>query len=417
MTTPPGFSVLTQGKVNPVLDTRRNIMCGALAFGLVGCVAPPPAPRPQTAITALEPPEFVTWRQAFIPRATAQGISPEIADRALGMVQFLPDVIRLDRRQVEFTRSTEDYLAITASAPRITEGQQQLRRHQQILAAIEAKYQVDRHIIVAIWGIESRYGSRMGDFPVLSALATLAFDGRRRVFFEKQLIAALRIVQRGDIAPERMTGSWAGAMGHTQFIPTSFNQFAVDFDGDGRRDIWSSDPGDALASAASYLRRNGWRQSAIWGQEVLGAGDLTGTRDLTEWRAQGVTDTTGRPVSGSGPAQIIPTSGPRFLVRHNFNVLKTYNNATRYAIGVGHLADRLRGDPGLVTAFAPDANGLTLADRKRLQTLLARRGFDIGEADGVIGAKTTAAIEAFQRRMGLTIDGQATRALLQRLGG
>jgi lytic murein transglycosylase len=256
--------------------------------------------------------------------------------------------------------------------------------------------------------------------PVISALSTLAYEGRRAEFFEAQLVAALRILQAGDVTPARMTGSWAGAMGHTQFIPTSYLAYAVDWDGDGRRDIWSDDPSDALASAAAYLSRSGWVRGLLWGTEVvlpegidqglLGRGK---GRAAAEWEALGVRAAEGGRLPAAG--SILAREGAAFLLTQNFNVILRYNNAETYGIGVGHLSDRLRGAGPIRARFGPDAAGMTKADRQELQRLLTAAGFDTGGTDGVIGAKTRAAIEAFERASGLPVTGEPSIALLRRL--
>ena len=222
---------------------------------------------------------------------------------------------------------------------------------------------------------------------MISATSTLAFDGRRGAFFEKQLIEALRILQSGDVTPANLTGSWAGAMGHTQFIPTSYQAFAVDFTGDGKRDIWSDDPSDSLASTAAYLSRNGWQSGTGWGREAA-----------------------------DGALQPQP-GGPRFAVSRNFRVIKTYNNSDNYAIGVGHLADRIAGGGPLRGSFPPDRYGLTKEDRIALQRRLTQRGFDTGGVDGVLGTKSRAAITAYQTSQGLPATGDPSVALLRSLGG
>ncbi|EEE38389.1 peptidoglycan binding domain protein [Rhodobacteraceae bacterium KLH11] len=333
------------------------------------------------------------WVAGFKTRAAAQGISQTTLNRAFQGAGYLPEVIERDRNQVEFKRSLEDYLAIAASDERISTGKQMLARHAATLSQIEAKYGVDKEIVVAVWGLESRYGARRGDVPVISATSTLAYDGRRGAFFEKQLLAALQIIQEGDTSPANMTGSWAGAMGHTQFIPTSYLAYAVDFTGDGRRDIWSEDPADSLASTAAYLARAGWVRGQPWGGEV---GTVSGT-----------------PVAVLQPQM----PGPRIAVFRNFQVIKRYNNSDSYAIGVGHLADRIAGGPPFQASFGPDATGLTLQDRKELQRRLTSTGYDTQGADGVIGKNTEAAISAYQQANGLAVTGKPSVALLQRLGG
>ncbi|MEL7211929.1 MAG: lytic murein transglycosylase [Pseudomonadota bacterium] len=377
--------------------TRRLFGLGFIAFGATACSDT--APRAVTGSTFatglpadLRPvpnASYDAWVAAFRGRALRQGISERTLNAAFQGTGFLPGVVRRDRNQTEFSRSLEDYLSIAASDERIAKGRRAFARHRNTLQTLEARYGVDAEIITAIWGLESFFGERRGDVPVISATSTLAFDGRRGAFFERQLIAALRIIQNGDIPARQMTGSWAGAMGHTQFIPTSYEAYAVDFTGDGRRDIWSDDPSDALASAAAYLQRNGWVRGLSWGQEVTGA----------------VSGTVLQPQPG----------GPRFQTTRNFNVIKRYNNSDAYAIGVGHLADRIGGAGPLRTSFPPDANGLTKDDRITLQQRLTARGFDTQGADGVIGANTTAAIEAYQASRGLPVTGRPSPEMLRAL--
>ncbi len=332
---------------------------------------------------------YDAWVASFRDRAAGQGIAPDTLALAFRSAGYVPGVITRDRNQTEFTRTLEDYLSISVSEERVAKGRAAFARHRGTLAALEDRYGVDAEIIAAIWGVESFYGERRGDVPVISATSTLAFDGRRGAFFEQQLIAALKIIQNGDILPARMTGSWAGAMGHTQFIPTSYLQFAVDFSGDGRRDVWSEDPTDALASTAAYLQRNGWIRGVRWGREVTG--------------------------SASGPAIQPQPGGPRFETTGNFRAIKRYNNSDAYAIGVGHLADRIGGAGTLQSAFPPDVHGLTKADRIALQDRLTALGFDTEGTDGVLGAKTEAAIRSYQSSRGLPVTGTPSRALLQSL--
>ncbi|MEQ3711706.1 lytic murein transglycosylase, partial [Tateyamaria sp.] len=280
-------------------------------------------------------------------------------------------------------------LSIAASDERVSKGRAAYSRHRDTLAAVEKRYGVAPEIVTAIWGLESFFGERRGSVPVVSATSTLAFDGRRGAFFEKQLVAALKILQSGDVAASDLKGSWAGAMGHTQFIPTSYQAFAVDFTGDGRRDIWSDDPSDSLASTAAYLSRNGWTRGLKWGTEGVGPG-----RSLT-------------PQPG----------GPTFSVTSNFNVIKRYNNSDSYAIGVGHLADRIAGGGPIRASFPPDKYGLVKDQRISLQERLTARGFDTGGADGVIGPNSRTAISAYQTSIGVEATGDPSLALLQSLGG
>ncbi|MBB96339.1 MAG: peptidoglycan-binding protein [Rhodobacteraceae bacterium] len=368
---------------------RRWMIAGLAASGLAACSGGG-SPAVARSYTPLPNAGFDAWLDGFRGRALASGVSQGTIDRAFRSAGYLPEVIERDRNQTEFRRSLEDYFALTASDEKVATGRQMMSRHGTTLSAIESRYGVEKQIVVAIWGIESQYGARRGDVPVISAAATLAYDGRRRQLFESQLIGALKILQAGDVSPEGLVGSWAGAMGHTQFIPTSYLAFAVDFTGDGRRDIWSDDPTDALASAAAYLDRNGWRYGQPWVVEAL-----PGT---------------------SGGSVIQPQSpGPSFRTYANFGTIKTYNNSTNYALAVGYLANRIAGAGPLQTPFGPDAGGLTQADRQELQRRLTRAGYDTGGDDGVLGPKSQAAISAYQRANGLPVTGQGTAELLARL--
>ncbi|MDG1420508.1 MAG: lytic murein transglycosylase [Tateyamaria sp.] len=330
---------------------------------------------------------YDNWVATFRERAARQGFSQELLSNSFRGTGYLPGVIKRDRNQVEFKKSLEDYLSIAVSDERVLKGRAAFSRHQSSLKAIEDAYGVSAYIVTAIWGLESFYGERRGDVPVISATSTLAYDGRRGDFFEKQLIAALKILKYGDTTSANLKGSWAGAMGHTQFIPTSYLSFAVDFTGDGRRDIWSSDPSDALASTAAYLSKNGWKKGLRWGDEV---------------------------VNGSPSGTIIQpqADGPRFSTTANFQVIKSYNNSDAYAIGVGHLADRIAGAAGLRTSFPPDEYGMTKNDRIALQKSLTKSGFDTGGSDGVIGPKTIQAISDYQRSRGLAVTGKPTLSMI-----
>ena len=368
---------------------------------------------------------FANWVAAFRARARAAGISDRTFDAAFAGARYLPDSIERDRNQAEFTRPLADYMATAASDARVSNGRENVSRYAGILAAIDTRYGVEGHVVTAVWGMESNYGQRRGDIPLISTLATLAYDGRRGRFFEQQLIAALGILQRGDVAPRDMTGSWAGAMGHTQFIPTSFEAYAVDFNGDGRRDIWSDDPTDALASTAAYLRRFGWRRGQPWGVEVMlprgfdyGQSARAVTRSPDAWNAQGVRGADGRPVQNYGDADLItPTGagGPAFLIFRNFDVISRYNNAEAYIIGVGHLGDRIRGMGPLAARWPAGERQLGRAERRELQQRLTDAGFSTQGVDGQIGPNSRNAIRAYQRSQGLIPDGHPSVGLLQRL--
>ena len=406
--------------------TRRSAISGLMAALLSACVGGSSGtkPRVDAVMRAVPNAGYDAWVADFRGRALSRGVSAATYDNAFASAGFLPDVIDRDRNQTEFTRTTQDYLAIAASDERISKGRAAVARSSGVLAQIENRYGVEAHVVAAVWGLESFFGERRGSVPVISALSTLAYDGRRADFFEQQLVAALKILQSGDTTPAQMTGSWAGAMGHTQFIPTSYQAFAVDFTGDGRRDIWSDDPTDALASTAAYLSKSGWTRGQPWGTEVrLPSGFNTGLagrgKGRSDWADLGVTRADGGALANHGAASLIlpaGAGGPALLLYRNFNVILRYNNAENYAIGVGHLADRLNGGGPLRGNFPPDANGMTIDQRQQLQLRLSAAGFDTEGSDGVIGKKTTAAIAAFQQSRGLAVTGQPSLELLAMLG-
>ncbi|CUI01507.1 lytic murein transglycosylase [Leisingera aquaemixtae] len=378
--------------------------------------------EPQPAAAELN---FQGWIQGFRDRALAQGISAPVLDSAFAGVSYDPEVIRRDRNQSEFTKTIWEYLDSAASELRVKNGKAAVRENQARLDQIEAKYGVEKEIVVAVWGLESSYGTFRGKMDVIRSLATLAFDGRRGAFFEGQLVAALKILQAGDVAARKMTGSWAGAMGHTQFIPTSYLDYAVDFTGDGKRDIWSDNPADALASTAAYLKQFGWVKGQPWGVEVAlpkGFDYTLADRDIeklpSEWAALGIKGLDGRAVTDHGKASILlpaGSAGAAFMIFQNFSVLERYNTADAYVIGVGHLADRIKGGTPIQSSWPRSDRALTRAEREELQQRLSSAGFDTEGVDGRIGPKTIGAVRAYQVANGLTADGYASPRLLQRL--
>lgn len=381
---------------------------------------------PEAILAATTNPGFKRWVAQFRGRAVAAGIKAPVFDRAFRRAEYDTKVIERDRNQSEFTKTIFEYLDSAASQKRIANGLAALAEHGDKLAAIEARYGVDKEVVAAIWGLESAYGEFRGDTSIVSALATLSYDGRRGRFFESQLIAALKILQAGDVSEENMTGSWAGAMGHTQFIPTSYLLYAVDFTGDGRRDIWSEDPSDALASTAAYLAKFGWQKGKPWGVEVkLPDGfdfELAGRkiRKLpNDWAALGVTDMDGRAVPDAfGRGSILLPAGARgaaFMIFKNFSVIERYNAADAYVIGVGHLSDRLKGKGPIRASWPRGDRGLTFKERKEMQRLLTSLGFNTRGVDGKIGPNSISAIKSFQKSVGLAPDGYASLEILKRL--
>ncbi|WP_127113103.1 lytic murein transglycosylase [Shimia sediminis] len=369
---------------------------------------------------------FQHWISGFRSRALSAGIQASVFDAALTGVKYNADVIQKDRNQSEFTKTIWDYLDSAASDARIRNGKAALNTHRKKLEAIERRYGVDKEVVVAIWGLESAYGGYRGNTPTIEALATLAYDGRRGEFFEEQLIAALKILQNGDVSARNMTGSWAGAMGHTQFIPTSYLNFAVDFTGDGKRNIWSDDPSDALASTAAYLAKSGWQKGKPWGVEVRlpkGFDYLLANRDTlkrpSDWAKLGIKDVNGRAVPNNhGKGSILlpaGSNGAAFMIFNNFDAIETYNTADAYVIGVGHLADRIDGGPAIKGTWPRQDRALTLKERTELQKRLTRSGFDTVKIDGKIGPLTINAVRDYQVAKGMTPDGYASLTLLKTL--
>lgn len=367
---------------------------------------------------------FAGWLSGFSTNARSAGVS-DAALKALGRAEYLPSVIKSDRRPAETARSLQDYISSAASPQRIKGGQRALSRYPTLLKKIERKYGVPKGVIVAIWGMESSYGAVRGSASVLSTLATLAYEGRRRDLFEAELLAALQILTAGDVSPSRMKGSYAGAMGHTQFMPSSYLAHAEDFNRDGARDIWSDDPTDALASTAAYLRAKGWVKGQPWAIEVrLPKGfdlALTGriySRRLRDWGKLGVTNVAGNPLTGAASgALILPAgpTGPVFMIFQNFHVLKTYNYADSYVIGVGHLSDRLAGGSAIRASYPKKPWGMTTKERQALQKRLNDLGFQAGRPDGVIGEKGRAAIRAYEASRGMPVTGVPSAQLLASL--
>lgn len=357
--------------------------------------------------------------------AAAKGVRGETFDTYTA--QLSPDmaVIGFLDAQPEFVTPIWDYLAALVDEERVADGRAMLAQWKDVLAGVERRYGVDAATVVAVWGVESNYGRNFGNRPLLTSLSTLSCFGRRQGFFRGEFFTTLKIVQEGHVAPERLTGSWAGAFGHTQFMPSTFMRLAVDFDGDGRRDLVDSVP-DALASTANFLARAGWNSDLPWGFEVslpagmaLADSGRRNKRPVSEWAARGVKRLDGRPMpAGATPAGLLLPAGedgPAFLVTRNFDALYSYNAAESYGLAIAHLSDRLRGGDPFTTPWPTDDPGLSRAERRELQQLLIARGHDIGEADGMIGARTREAIKLEQAKLGLEADGRAGQRVLQTL--
>lgn len=399
--------------------------------------APAPAPAAPAPSAAIQPPtasgdlQFDAWAGQFFDRAVAAGLSPEFVQRQMASLTPDPRVAALDNRQPEFSKPLSDYIRGTVTDGRATIGQRD-RTAVPHLTEIEQRFGVPREVVLGIWAMESGFGATQGHFDVIRSMATLAAQGRRREFAEDQLIAALKLIASGEVTREQLHGSWAGAMGQTQFIPTTFVSTAVDGDGDGRRDIWNSAP-DALASAANLLRTGGWTPGQDWAREVAAPpgfdfGLTEGPKKTPqEWAALGVRRADGLPwpdADKDTPAELIaPTgaTGPLFLLFPNHFVIRKYNNSVAYALAVGLLADRFSGRSGVVHAW-PAETPLSLVDRMTAQRALAALGFDPGGADGLVGLKTRNALRAWQKSRGLVADGylsaeMVTRLKVEALGG
>jgi membrane-bound lytic murein transglycosylase B len=367
---------------------------------------------------------FAKWVADFRATARAEGISDATLRSAFDPVRYLPRVIELDGAQPEFTRTVWDYLDNAVTPQRVATGQDKLLQVRTEAEAAAARYGVPPAVVVAIWGMESNYGGNYGNTPVIDALATLGFEGRREEWARRELIAALKILDSGDIARDRMVGSWAGAMGQTQFLPSNFLAYAVDADGDGRRDIWGSMP-DVVASTANFLSRSGWQAGVPWGVEVrlppgfdYGRADTSVRQSTAQWTAEGLRAVDDQPLPAFAEATVLLPAGargPAFLTGPNFRAVLRYNNSSNYALAVGLLAQRLAGGPGVQAPWPRDLPALTRSQMVELQTALNQRGFATGAADGVMGPATREGLRRYQRSVGLAADGYPSAELLQRL--
>lgn len=361
--------------------------------------------------------------------ALSSGVSGDAYD--LYTANLDPDMTVIEKLnyQPEFSTPIWDYLSGLVDQERVDLGKQKLAQYSKELQRVQAQYGVDPATVVAVWGVESNFGDISGKYPLVQALGTLSCYGRRQAYFRGEFYSALRILQAGHISEEKLKGSWAGAFGHTQFMPSTFERLAVDFDGDGRRDIVDSAP-DALASTANFLKKGGWQTGLPWGFEVkLPDGfndDGEGRRNkraLSTWQARGLTRIDGSPLvqgnlSVSSPAGLLTpagVNGPAFLVFKNFDAIYGYNAAESYALAIAHLSDRLRGAAPFVASWPTDDAGTSRAERREIQQYLLARGYDIGAADGLIGDKSREAIKQEQIRLGLTANGRGGQKILQAL--
>ena len=372
---------------------------------------------------------FKPGLEGFRAEASAAGISDQVITDAFDGITVNTRVYELNDNQPEFSRAIWDYLDSAVSESRVKNGRASAAENKSLLSLIEQAYGVDKEIIVAIWGLESSYGAILGSYDAIQALATLAFEGRRTGYGRAQLIGALKIIQNGYASRDQLKGSWAGAMGHTQFIPTTYLAYAVDHDRDGVRDIWSN-LGDVFASTANYLSASGYRRDEAWGTEVqLPSGfdyalaDASTRKALVEWTAMGIQAAGGGSLLEKHDPNlrgrlILPAGarGPAFLVFENFSAILKYNRSTAYALAVGLLSNEVAGRSGaIVTVWPRDDRPLSFEERKALQQALSDRGYNPGPVDGIIGAGTQRALRAWQKATGRPADGYASAAVLEAL--
>ena len=399
------------------MNLQHSLLLGAaLLSSAAWAQSPTPASNP----------EFDTCLNTLRAPARAAGVRDETFARHTQ--NLAPDLSVIDKLnfQPEFRTAIWDYLAGLVDEERVAEGRALLARHADTLARVSEKYGVDPATVVAVWGVESNFGQTFGKSPLVQSLGTLSCFGRRQAYFRTEFYATLRILQAGHIAPERLVGSWAGAFGHTQFMPSTFERLAVDFDGDGKADLMDS-TSDALASTANFLAKAGWQSGQPWGFEVklpegfstTGEGRRT-KRAMGEWTSRGLKRVDGSPLPTTGSAGLMTPAGaqgPAFLVLRNFDAIYSYNAAESYGLAIAHLADRLRGGGPFTTPWPTDDPGLSRAERREVQTLLIARGHDIGAVDGMLGDKSRVAIRAEQERLGQEASGRAGQKLLKALRG
>ena len=405
-----------------LLSACASTASSQAANNKMGNNAPIPRLKPEPATKA-----FTRWKQDFIARARAKGYSDELLARTIGKAKINPKAIHKDRNQPEFVKPVWSYIDSAMRDERVNTGKAKITANKQLLADIERKYGVNSNIVVAIWGLESAYGEIQGDDNMIDSLATLAFDGRRRKFAEAQLYAILDMLVRGDVRQSQLKGSWAGAMGQTQFIPTTFLSYAVDYDGNGNKDLWNN-LGDALGSTANYLSRHGWQEGEPVVVEITLPEDknnsalFDGTeRTVSNWTRLGIAPVNGKNWANKDlflKAKLIAPAGirgPVFLTFKNFDVIKKYNNSTSYALGVHGLAQSFAGKRAFVRDWPRADKALNLSERKSLQAALNAQGYNVGVVDGIIGRNTKKAIRRWQRNHGLIADGYVNHVVLKKI--
>ncbi len=370
--------------------------------------------------------DFASCVAGLRSQALSQGISAATFDRAMSGIEPDMKIIELMDNQPEFKTPIWDYLGTLVDDEKVADGKAMLRKYASTLASAEERFGVDRHTIVAVWGVESDFGKAGGKFPLMQSLPTVVcFAKRRNDYFRGEFMSALKIIERGDLAPEKMRGSWAGAFGNTQFMPSTYLRLAVDGDGDGRRDLVDS-VADALHSTANYLAKSGWQTGVSWGYEVRipdsysGPSGRTARQPLSSWAGRGIVKVDGSALSGGGNAGLLLPAGkdgPAFLVFKNYDAAYSYNGADSYALAISLLSDRLKGKAGIQAEWPTDDLPLNRNERREMQRLLITRGYDVGEPDGAVGAKTRAAIKDIEGKSGLPATGRPGSKVLKILNG
>jgi membrane-bound lytic murein transglycosylase B len=409
-------------RTRPFLSASLAVLSALIvALGLSGAafsasVANKPAPPHQ--------PSFREYIETLWPLAEGRGVSRATFDNAFAGVAFDPKVVASAQSQPEFVRPIWDYVTSAVTADRIARGRDRARSESLWLAEAEQTFGVDDAVLLGVWGLETDFGGFAGSNNVIQSLASLAYVRFQGDYFRDELLSALLILEEGDVAPSLMHGSWAGAMGQTQFMPSSYLAYAVAFQRHDRRDIWTSEA-DAIGSTANYLAKHGWTKSLPWGFEVrlpakfaLTAADSSSSAPFSSFAARGVTRADGSPLPQSGTGRLLILAGldgPVFLITSNFDVIKSYNNSTAYALSVGLLGDAVKGGPGLLAPWPTRDHPLTATQIQRVQSKLKKLGYDVGEIDGKIGDALRSAVRAYQERNGLTPDGYANQALFNRV--
>lgn len=407
---------------------RAVLVAASVAFVTAAVMhAKPARAQPGASQKTNVSPDAAAFRkfvESLWPEARARGVTRATFDAALGRITLDPSIGKTSAKQAEFVRPVWDYVNGAVTQQRVERGRQMAREHAQTLATIERRFGADPNVVLAIWGVETSFGAFTGQKNVFRSLATLVYKGIRPDFFRNELMTALQILQEGHVEASQMTGSWAGAMGHTQFMPTSFVKWAADYDGDRHKDIWNNVP-DALASTANYLAQHGWRRGLPWGYEVVlpqsfdvSPHDPQNMRGFGDWARMGVRRADGGALPSGGEAGLwLPAGarGPAFLVTTNYRVIRSYNMSQAYMLAVALLSTRIAGGGPLVGAWPKGEKPLSTAQAMEIQRNLVRLGFDVGEIDGRIGEQVQTAIRAYQRRQGMIADGYATQALLERM--